>query len=288
MKASNTDSSSRSRQVSWGFRILFSCCIAVLAILHLRETGGNPGGASATIPPQTGNLVAGADEPVKGGERVLSPEDLAKERGVPALVADPQGDYTLVSVIEGAESNQRLTESLQLVALQRKELASLAQEFEELPVSAVQQRELLAGKINEGRNMLGANLQFMAKSYGYSINNNYVRVPHHVLMIGTTTDGDEVTSELVHEFQTAEDYLEFQEKNNAYLRVKMDLAKAGEGNRAPDAIDAAGEDGAAPEIAANTEISGMRDELMKTYHFDPERQYRLQHQKTALYARAAK
>lgn len=277
-------------------KLLISIVLIAAALCVSAMTGYYAGARSESTRKNASEAVSAANNAPSGGPdgdsaqsqgQVLSPEDLAKAKGVPAVSSHPDGDYTLVSVIEGASLNQRLSENLQLIVLQRQQLAALAKQYDEAPVAAVQQRELIAGRMNEVRNLLGANLRFMAKNYGFSLNYNYVRVPHHVSLIDTAKVDDKDTSEVVHEFQSAQDYLKFQEKNNAYLRVKMDLSKAADVKHAPEATRAAG-DGATPEVRDNAEVSAMRDGLMQTYHYDPERQYSLQYQKTALYARVAK
>ena len=227
------------------------------------------------------------ETPNESKDAGLSPEELAKAKGVPAVIPNPDGDYTLMSVIEGAAVNQKLTENLQLVVLQRQQLASLATQFNEAPVSAVQQRELIAGQINEVRNALTGNLQFMAQNYGYTFENSYLRIPHQVSLVAVDTIDGKTTSEIVHEFKTAEDYAEFQKKNDDYLRSKMELANAADAKAGQDSEDETtpAED-EAPNAAA--EVATKRDELIQFYHFDPERQYNLQYQKTAFYARAAR
>ena len=47
-----------------------------------------------------------------------------------------------------------------------------------MPADAFAQRELVAEQILQTRKTLQQNLQYMAKGYGYSLQNNYRLVPH--------------------------------------------------------------------------------------------------------------
>lgn len=279
-------------------RLLVSIILIAVALFLAAMAGYRAGAHSAAARNEQSDAehVAKSEEPAdQNGNAMgtqsagISPEELAMEKGVPAVISQPDGNYTLISVIEGAAVNQRLTENLQLVILQRQQLAALATQFDEAPVSAVQQRELIAGQINEIRNALTGNLQFMAQNYGYTFDNSYLRIPHQVSLVAVDMVDGKTTSEVVHEFGTAEDYAEFQKKNDDYLRIKMEL-----GNTTDAKADQDSADGTAPvkEVAPNAEaeaaIANKRDELVKSYHFDPERQYNLQYQKTAFYARAAR
>lgn len=217
----------------------------------------------------------------------LTPEQLAKDKGVAAVLTNPDGEYTLMSVIEGTEVNQRLTENLQLVVLQRQQLASLAKQFDEAPVSAVQQRELIAGQINEVRNALNGNQQFMAQNYGYTFDKSYLRVPHKVSLVSVEEIEGKTKTEIVHEFQTSEAFAEFQKKNDDYTRSKMEITKAAEKTPAANTPDAAAAPAEPlPDAKVQAEIAQKRDDLMKAYRFDPERQYSLQYHKTAFYAKS--
>lgn len=239
-------------------------------------------------------------------EQAMLPSDLAKAKNVPAKVSGAEGEYTLVSVIEGVEMNQQMTDNLQIVTAKRQKLEAAAKQYEQTPAGSVQQRELLASQINEMRNTLVRDLRVLEQGYAYSLNNTYVRVPHVVTLSSVAQADGKNTTKLVHRFATSADYLEFQQKNDAYQRMKLEAGKAqataskGEAQQPnknkmplpkgvvpakPSPAEAVVPVKAVPQIA---QIKALRAELIKTYQFDPEQRYLLQFEKTALYARPVK
>ena len=120
----------------------------------------------------------------QGGEQAkgMSATELAKLKSVPETIDSPQGDFTLVTVIEGEEQNRFLRSSLQAVNNQRRNLAMLTQRFNQMDPKLAQQRELLAGELNQTRQALEQNLRFMAQNFGYTLANNYLLVPHNATL----------------------------------------------------------------------------------------------------------
>ena len=107
---------------------------------------------------------------LKHRKKVRSPpEAVAKAKNVPATLSKPQGDYTLVTVVEGADANSLFNKGLQVVGAQRQRLAALSQQFDKTPVDSVQQRDLIAGQMKETKKKLKGNLRFMAQKYAYSL-----------------------------------------------------------------------------------------------------------------------
>lgn len=235
-----------------------------------------------------GNEMIGAGEntvPGAGGEtaKVMGPEDLAKAMSVPAKIANPDGDFILVSVIEGGVENQQLTQDLQLVTAQRQQLGSLAEQFDSAPASAVQQRELIAGQLNQVKNSLEDNLRVMARTYGYSVSNNYLRVPHLVSLVSVVEEDGKKKGEVVYTFENAESFDVFQKKNAGYTRMKLEMEKTAE-EASKDDVGAVAEE----DAEANKALEKMKAEFMETYRYDPARQYQLVYKKTAFYARSAR
>ena len=244
-------------------------------------------------------------------KRAVTPEAIAKAKNVPASLPNPQGDFTLVAVIEGDVANRKLNQSLQIVGAQRQRLALLSRQFDQTPAASLQQRELIAGQINETRKTLEGNLRFMAQNYAYSLNNNYVLVPHEAALLSVTEEDGKAKAEMVYEFKNSGSYEDFQKKRDAYLRLKLEQAKAAqeaakkaEGAAAPAAVLV--EDGEAkPADAASVpesdpaaeqdskleltpEMKEKQKELIELYKYDPEKNYQVNFEKTALYARAAR
>jgi len=222
-------------------------------------------------------------------KRAITSEAIAKAKNVPATLSNPQGDYSLVAVIEGADANRRLNQRLKVVGAQRQRLAALTQQFEKTPANFMQQRELTAGQINETRKALEVNLRLMAQNYAYSLKNNYVKVPHEISLLSVTEKvskaGKARTVKRVYAFKNTGDYENFQKKRDVYLRLKLEQAKA-----AQAAVLV--ERGTATPVPRNLKPTPKMDviskELQQLYRYDPERTYQINLEKTAIYARPAR
>lgn len=265
--------------------------------------GGKAAPQSAAPQPASTPNVSPAPTP-----KEMRAAELAKEKDVPAVLKDPAGDYDLVAVIEGVEANRKLTQDLQVVGAQRQRLLALSQEFDRLPADAAQQRELIAGEINEARQTLARNLQFMAQNYSYSLQFNYRLVPHVATLL-LVTEGEDGTpgAEFVHRFEDAASYERFQTRRDEYLLLSVTEAKTAAEEAAgadtpadPDAGDA--EPGTtAPEPAEpaqpaeppaetpapepSPKLKAMQQGLLENFNYDPAKNYQVNLEKTALYAR---
>ena len=240
-------------------------------------------------------------------EKVILSADLAKAKGVPEKVSGPDGEYILVSVIEGVDENRQMTGNLRLVAAKRQKLGAISKQYDQTAASSVQQRELLAGQINEMKQALGRDLRVMAQSYSYSLANTYMRVPHVVSLVSVSEANGEKTTKVIHKFTTSAAYLEFQQKNETYREMKLEASKAaataseGEARKVvnhkktmplpkgvvPAKPLAAGAKAAVKKAPQTEQIKALRAELRSLYEFDPESRHLLQYEKTALYARPA-
>ncbi len=245
-------------------------------------------------------------------KRAITPEAIAKAKNVPATLNNTQGDFTLVAVVEGAEANRRLNQSLQIVGAQRQRLDALSRQFDQTPADSVQQRELIAGQINETRKTLEGNLRFMAQNYAYSLSNNYVLVPHEAQLLAVTEEDGRAKTEVVHEFKDAGSYEDFQKRRDTYLRLKLEQTKAAQEaakakkDAAPVPVLVGGAestplassaDAGAPDAdpsaeklsqrAPTAEMEEKREQMEQLFNYDPEKNYQINFEKTALYARAA-
>ena len=302
--------------------------LAALAVGFLiGKQGKTPATATAPAPGgQTAPPAPGPRAPAAQQNQGLSAADLAKSKNVPAVLKDPAGDYQIVAVVEGVEANRKLTQNLQLVGAQRQRLLAISQEFDRLPAEAVQQRELLAGEINQARQTLVRNLQFMAQNYGYSLQFNYRLVPH-VASLLAITEGDDgkPASKLVHRFEDASCYERFQIMREKYLLASVTEAKKAQaeaeakkpvaegtepeatepeatkpeatkpGATKPEATEpgetkpettkpeATKPKETAPELSP--ELQAVREELITSFTYDPLKNYQVNLEKTALYAR---
>tara|TARA_B100001093_G_scaffold517905_1_gene600902 strand:+ start:761 stop:1663 length:903 start_codon:yes stop_codon:yes gene_type:complete len=238
------------------------------------------------------------------GRQALSAIDLAKAKGVPDSLEDPGGDYQLIAVIEGDESNRKLTSSLQVVGVQRQRLLSLSRQYDGLPADSLQQRELIAGEILKARKTLATNLDYMAQNYGYSLKNNYRLIPHSAsLFLITRGEEDKLTSTLVHEFEDAESYRRFQQLRDDYLLLSnkegksassVGINEGGLGNKSLEdegpELATEGLESPVSEIVSEPSISpelkAKQDELIKLFQYDPIKSHQVGLNKTAFYGRS--
>lgn len=248
--------------------------------------------------------VAQLQSQVIQGRQALSATDLAKAKGVPDSLEDPGGDYQLIAVIEGDESNRKLTSSLQVVGVQRQRLLSLSRQYDGLPADSLQQRELIAGEILKARKTLATNLEYMAQNYGYLLKNNYRLVPHSAsLFLITRGEEDKPISTLIHEFEDAESYKRFQQLRDDYLLLSDKEGKSASsvginvGGLGRKSLEDEG-----PELAAegleppvseivsepsiSPELKAKQDELIKLFQYDPIKSHRVRLNKTAFYGRS--
>ena len=281
--------------------------ISVLVILSVAVTaywlGSNSRTVSVDAPMEKKNDPQ-LQSPVIQGRQALSAIDLAKAKGVPASLEDSSGDYQLIAVIEGDDSNRRLTSSLQVVGAQRQRLLSLSRQYDGLPEDSLQQRELIAGEILKARKTLATNLDYMAQNYGYSLKNNYRLVPHSAsLFLITQGEADEPFSTLVHEFEDAESYERFQQLRDDYLLLSSKEGKSasfvginegGSGSKSPEdeGSKRATEGLESPdseivsEPSISSELKAKQDRLIKLFQYDPIKSHQVRLNKTAFYGRS--
>lgn len=210
----------------------------------------------------------------------MSASELAKLKEVPEFIESPDGNFMLVTVIEGEEQNRFLRGSLQAVTGQRRNLAILSQRFNQMDPKLAQQRELLAGQINETRQALEQNLRFMAQNFGYTLANNYVLVPHQATLNSVIGTGEDQIKTVVYTFESSDSYQKFQEKTDAYAKMKRDQVTAYR-----ETLTEAEKEQPLPQMALTEPMEKARAEMIKDYKCDPERTYIIEIQKAALYFR---
>jgi hypothetical protein len=100
----------------------------------------------------------------------------APASGAPAdAAAAAQPMLVKVATIEGKAANDEFTRNVQVVQAQRQEIVRMNEAMNAAPEGA--ERAALKAKLDEAVKKLDADNQLMAKTYGYSILRNYVRVP---------------------------------------------------------------------------------------------------------------
>jgi len=246
------------------------------------DTGGSGQSAEAAVEP-TGSEAA--PEESQGGEqqaKKLDSSQLAKEKNVPEKVDSAQGDFVLIAVIEGEEANRRLQSSLQVVNSQRQRLAQLSQQYNRTDPKLAQQRELVAGQINEVRQSLERNLMFMAQNFGYTLSNNYLLVPHRATLNAVIGQGEDQVKNEVYTFNNSDAYDKFQKKTDTYAQLKIAQARAYRETQTDEEKKQP-----LPKLPLTQEMEKLRKETMDLYKCDMEKSYLISIQKSALYARRA-
>lgn len=218
-------------------------------------------------------------EPKQADKATLSAEDLATQKSVPASIKNPQGDFTLVAVVEGAEANRRFTQSLRVVDSQRQRLATLTHQFEKTAINLPQQRELLATQINEIRKALKTNLEFMSQNFAYSLNYSYLLIPHKSSLVEVLQNDAKTTSKVVYQFNNPESYNDCQKKRESYIHLKQKQAQE---------IKADNKTKETSKLKPTPEMEKIRKELIHLYNYDLEKNYQINFEKTAIYARPIK
>lgn len=236
-----------------------------------------PNAASAEVAPADS---AAGQQPAAEQPKRMTAAELAKLKDVPEFIESPDGNFTLVTVIEGEEQNRFLRGSLQAVTTQRRNLAMLSQRFNQMDPKLAQQRELVAGQINETRQALEQNLRFMAQNFGYTLANNYVLIPHQATLNSVIGTGEDQIKTVVYTFDGAESYEKFQQKTDAYAKMKRDQVDAYR-----ETLTEAEKQQPLPNMALTDAMEKARQEMIKEYKCDPERTYIIEIQKAALYFR---
>lgn len=247
------------------------------------DGGVTPASDAVTASAEAGQAQqAGGQAEGQAGKQAkgMSATELAKLKSVPETIDSPQGDFTLVTVIEGEEQNRFLRSSLQAVNNQRRNLAMLTQRFNQMDPKLAQQRELLAGEVNQVRQALEQNLRFMAQNFGYTLANNYLLVPHNATLSSVVGEGDDQLKTVIHTFADSESYKKFQEKTDAYTKLKRDQVMAYR-----ETLTEAEKQQALPKMPLTDAMKKAGRVMIKEYKCDPERNYVIEFQKAALYFR---
>ncbi len=188
--------------------------------------------------------------------------------GIPPRIVRDQQAYQLVAVIEGADANTQFINNLQVIGQQRQLLAELGQKLASLPKTTSEaERAAVQQQLTELDARLTQNMQFMAKTYGYSVQNNYLLTPVQSVLLQKAVEADGKVSEdetkatLVAELQTAEAYDSLQQLRQKAGVFGQDAAKA-------------------------ADYEKVKAELKETFGFEVTGSYFLKVRKGALYATA--
>lgn len=188
------------------------------------------------------------------------------QSGAPNHLVRDNGSYNLIAVIDGAGANKQFISNLQVINVQRQGLGELRTKISAMPKSAAEsEKAQLTKRAAEVEASLVKNMEFMTKSYGYSVQHNYLLIPlkANILEKGSDDEGkpseDETKGKLVKTINSTEAYEHFEALRKEY---SSSAAKEDEMTKADEAADT----------------------LKSEYGFDVKGNYILQITKGALYA----
>lgn len=186
------------------------------------------------------------------------------QSGVPNHLVRDDGSYNLIAVIDGAGANKQFISNLQVVNVQRQALGEVRTKIASMPKDSGEKTQLTK-RADEIDASLVKNMKFMTKSYGYSVQHNYLLIPikASILQKGKDVEGnfsdDESKASVVNDIISTEVYEHFESLRQTYSK------NAAEGGDQAKANEAA-------------------TQLLTDYDFDVKGNYILQITKGALYA----
>ncbi|MFD2257666.1 hypothetical protein ACFSSA_13365 [Luteolibacter algae] len=187
------------------------------------------------------------------------------QSGVPSHLVRDDGSYNLIAIIDGAGANKQFISNLQVINVQRQALGEIRTKVASLPKESADEKAQYTKRAAEIEASLVKNMEFMTKSYGYSIQHNYLLIPVKANILEKAKDeegkpsDDETKATLVKNILSTEEYDHFEQLRQSYAK------ESGEG----------GDSAKAEEVAGQLKVD---------YSFDVKGNYILQITKGALYA----
>jgi len=148
--------------------------IVPLALVALASAGcGKDDAPNAAAAPASGATATPAVIPLPSAPTPAPASGAPADATATAAGAQPM--LVKVATIEGKAANDEFTRNVQVVQAQRQEIVRMNEAANAAPEGT--ERDALKAKLDEAVKKLDADNQLMAKTYGYSILRNYVRVP---------------------------------------------------------------------------------------------------------------
>ena len=149
-------------------------CVVPLALVALVSAGcGKDDAPSSAAAPTPGASTTPAVIPAPAASMPAPAPGEPADADAAAAGAQPM--LVKVATIEGKAANDEFTRNVQVVQAQRQEIVRMNEAMNAAPEGA--ERDAMKAKLDEAVKKLDADNQLMAKTYGYSILRNYVRVP---------------------------------------------------------------------------------------------------------------
>ena len=164
--------------------IVFTCALGAL-VLFTMLTSCNQSNAPAA---KTSAASAGTSTSSAPDKSAQQPAASAQQQ--PAAASNPSQQQSVlvkVAAIDGLDANEEFTRNVQVIQSQRQEIVKLNASTNEAAAGS-DERKALQTQLDAAVKKLETDNQTMAKSYGYSILRNYVRVPEVSQIFVVLTD----------------------------------------------------------------------------------------------------
>lgn len=239
-------------------------------------------------------------KPTPTPKTAINSKQLAEEYGFEEVIDHSNRKYQLLAVIEGEDANKKLNYGLSNLAKQQHLLSKLRTQFSQLPKESLQQRELIAGRINSIATQEKQQLNYLEKNYAFSTKKHYILIPSKVAIVKADT---EKKGKTVHLFETHKDYLQFQQTRSACARrfkelveiwkqeqvaaIKQEQKKQAkeETGTKKQKIELNLDDATLAKIKQDPELQRHEEGLKTNYQFDPQKKYHIRFLKSGFYVR---
>ena len=218
----------------------------------------------------------------------------------PADVSNPSQQQTVLvkmASIDGVAANEEFTRNVQVIQSQRQEIVKLNASTNEAAAGS-DARKALQSQLDAAVKKLETDNETMAKSYGYSIMRNYVRVPENsqIFVVLTEeeiakqpapTDGNAPSKTLkVCSLNDAQANQSFQDTVQKLQQMRQLAITAKDAlDKATDASDKAYKQGQFDQLLK--QLNEANTEANKAYAFNLNRQYVMSIEKSTLYVQAS-
>ena len=263
------------------FYSISACLVGVVSCLI---TCGNSNDASK---PATAATASSSTTPTQSMDGAASTSNPSQQKNVLVKVA----------TLNGLEANDEFTRNVQVLQAQRQEIVKLNASTNEAAADS-DARKALQTQLDAAVKKLEADNQTMAKSYGYSILRNYVRIPE-VSQVFVVLTEDEITKQpaptdgsapgktlKVCSLNDAKANQSFQDTVGKLQQMRQQAITAKDAlDKATDTSDKAYKQGQFDLIMK--QLNEANVEATKAYAFNLNRQYVMSIEKSTLYIEAS-
>lgn len=264
---------------------VFTCALGSLAFFPMLTSCNKSDAPAANTAPAT--VTSAQQQPAVSAQQTTSSSASNPSQQQSVLVK--------VATIDGLVANDEFTHNVQVMQAQRQEIARLNEALQKVEAGAA--RDQARAQLDAAMKMLETDNQTMAKSYGYSILRNYVRVPDVSQIFVVLTD-EEIAKQPVPTDGTAPSKTlkvcslndtqanqSFQDNVQKLQQMRQQAIIAKDAfDKATDASDKAYKQGQFDQLMK--QLNKANAEAAKAYAFNLNRQYQMQIEKSTLYIQA--